>query len=121
MKRLIAILFVVTYTAFALWGVYHSGCPWWKQAALTVLCLAVVVPLLLPDATRERLWKPIGDRLWAPLDRLQDRWIEVERQKPENIEFERRRQQLEQELETEINPLPLEVARRRAEALLADP
>jgi len=88
---------------------------------VTLFCLAIVIPLLLPDAARERLWKPVGDRLWAHLDRLQDRWMEAERRKPKNIVFQRRWKQFGQELEAEINPLPIAEARRRAETLLSDP
>jgi hypothetical protein len=113
-------LFFCCYAATSLWFLYQHGA-WWHLAGLSLFCLALLGWDLLPPATQQRLWKPIGDRMSAPLDHMLDRWIEKERQDPKYQEFERRREQLEAELENEINPLPLKAARERAEPLLSDP
>lgn len=127
MKRLLPIVGVsyLTYCGFisvdAILARQHGLAAWSKAALLIVVFLCLAVIMLLPQSKWERLRDSVLDVVFAPLDRLIDRWNERERQKPENIEFERRREQLEWELENQINPLTLEEARQHAEALLSDP
>jgi hypothetical protein len=99
----------------------HGLAAWSKAAVVTAVFLCLAVIMLLPQSRWERLRDSVLDVVFAPLNRLLDRWDERERQKPENVEFERRQGQLEWELENQINPLPLEEAIQRAEALLSDP
>lgn len=102
-------------------GVYHAvdlvrtliaRGEWWGAVAV-IACLGLYVWLLYDRKARERF----QDMLFAPPDRVFDRW---NRPSPAMLEFERLSNQLEEELENLINPLPVEEAKRRAEVLLAD-
>jgi hypothetical protein len=80
---------------------------WWNTAAWIALAIILFSVAVMP----KNIWDRVADVLFAPLDRLFDRWT--------GPELERVQRETD-EIKSQVFPLPVEEARRLALGILAN-